>query len=355
MSDHHECGPSALYRRQACPASMLAERGLPEESGPDAEEGTILHEKVVEVYERGESAMEGLTDEQAEAVSRSVSFLRSFDGRGGEPWIFEERLVMFDECFQRVNFGRLDAVKVIQEEGMGILVDFKFGRNPVSSPAMNLQFANYAAMIAQEYGVSRVECHLVQPRLFEKAEPFTFTKFDGIVKTIKRIIARCNELDAERRAGEHCKYCKAKSGCPAFGSFSTAVATLNSSAITADNAADLAGFITQLRKQCDRATDMLKEAVKEAGGQLGNLRLVHRAGNRCADSKELFGCVRDNISADEYMALVDPRIAQVEDLYATRLKESGLVKTKKEGAEKFNQLPAISRKESCEILQVVRS
>ena len=354
MSDHHECGPSALYRRQACPASMLAERGLPEESGPDAEEGTMLHEKVVEVYERGESAMEGLTDEQAEAVGRAVGFLRAFDGRG-EPWVFEERLTLFDESFHRVNFGRLDAVKVIQEEGLAILVDFKFGRNPVSSPAMNLQFANYAAMVAQEYGVSRVECHLVQPRVFEKAEPFTFTKFDGIVKTIKRIIARCNELDAERLAGEHCKYCKAKCGCPAFGRFSTEVATLNSSAITAENAADLAGFITQLRKQCDRATDMLKEAVKEAGGQLGNLRLVVRSGNRCADSKELYGCVRDVISADDYMALVEPKIGPVEDLYATRLKERGVVKTKKDGVEMFNSLPAISRKESCEILQVVRS
>lgn len=354
MSDHHENGPSSLYRRQACPASMLAERGLTEESNPDAEEGTMLHNRVVLAYTFDPDSLIGLNEEQVSAVCKCTDLLFYYDDQG-EPWQLEQQLQLYDDDFTVITFGTPDAFKIIPERSLAILADWKFGRNPVSSPAMNLQFAAYAAMTMQKYGVERVECHLVQPRLFEKAEPFTFTKFDGIVKTIKRIIARCNELDAERRAGEHCKYCKAKSGCPAFGSFSTAVATLNSSAITADNAADLAGFITQLRKQCDRATDMLKNAVKEAGGQLGNLRLVPRAGNRCADSKELYGCVRDNISADEYMALVDPRIAQVEDLYATRLKESGLVKTKKDGVEMFNALPAISRKESCEILQVVRS
>lgn len=54
------------------------------------------------------------------------------------------------------------------------------------------------------------------------------------------------------------------------------------------------------------------------------------------------------------MALVEPRIAQVEELYSMRLKQSGLVKTKKEGAEQFNKLAAISRKESTEILQIVK-
>lgn len=353
MSDHHENGPSSLYRRQACPASMLAERGLSEESNPDSEEGTMLHNRVVLAYTFDPDSLIGLNEEQISSVCKCIDFLRSYDDQG-EPWQLEQQLQLYDDDFTAITFGTPDAFKIIPERSLAILADWKFGRNPVSSPAMNLQFAAYAAMIMQKYGVERVECHLVQPRFFEQPEPFAFTNFEGIVQTVKRIITRCNDLDAERVAGEHCKYCKAKSTCYAFGSFSTAVATLNVSAITADNAADLAGFITQLRKQCDRATDMLKEAVKEAGGQLGNLRLVPRAGNRCADSKELYGCVRDMISADEYMALVEPRIAQVEELYSMRLKQSGLVKTKKEGAEQFNKLAAISRKESTEILQTVK-
>jgi len=359
---HHPNGPSSLYRRQRCAASMLAERGLPDEASADADEGTMLHGYVVKLYgdlfTHGaivDSEYAGLEDEQMDAVLTCTNFLTSFDGRG-EPWMLEQPLELYDSDFTTVvTFGTPDAVKIIADEDLAILADWKFGRNPVSSPAMNLQFATYAAMIMQKYGVSRVEAHLIQPRVFDRPEPFAFTQGAGIVSTVKKVIARCNDLELMRVAGDHCKYCKARHDCTEYHQFSTAVVTLEKLAVTAENVADISSFITQLRKQCDRATDILKEVVRESGGRLGNVKLIERKGNRVADSKELYASVQEVLTADEYMALVEPRIAKVEDLYATRLKERGIAETKKQAKTMFNEFGCVGRKASSEALQVVKA
>ena len=362
MDTHHENGPSALYRRGECSASMLAERGLPDAGGADAEEGQHLHNMVVlahrQIIEFGSVKAElfkDLTDEQTDATLVCVNLLTSFDGQG-DPWALEEPLNLCDpKTFEVVTFGTPDAVKVIPEKDLAILADWKFGRNPVSSPAMNLQFAAYAAMVMQTTGVSRVECYLIQPRVWEKPEPFAFTKVEGIIGTIKAIIARCHELELKRHAGDHCKYCKAKSECSAFNQFSTSVVTLDPLAVTAENAADISSFITQIRKQCDRASGILKDTVRECGGRLGNLQMHETRGDRFADARELYGCVQDIVSPDEFMGLVEPKVGKVEDLFATKMKEIGAAKTKKEAKATFNEFPAIKRKRSSESLKIVRS
>ncbi len=339
MCAHHENGPSSLYRRQNCPASMLAERGIIEEESEDAAEGTMLHQCVVDAY--SDATLPDLNDEQLDAVGKCVKFLKEYDGIG-EPWMLESGLKLFDKQWEVITFGTADAVKIVPDDDLAILADWKFGRNPVSSPAMNMQFAAYAAMIMQEFGVSRVECHLVQPRLFSEPEPFAYTNLNGIVKTITGVISGCLSPGAKRIPGDHCNYCKAKNSCSAFNEYSTSVVSLQECAICADNAADIASTISQVRKQCDRATEMLKTAVCDAGGRLGNLVLNERRGGREASSKGLYADVMDVISADEFMALTKPSIAGIEGLYASRMKESA--GTKKRAKALFNELPSISRK-----------
>ena len=44
---HHPCGPSQLYKRQACPGSLRMEARLPDiPSSSDAERGTNLHDAI---------------------------------------------------------------------------------------------------------------------------------------------------------------------------------------------------------------------------------------------------------------------------------------------------------------------
>jgi len=349
--EHHEAGPSSLFRRDRCAGSLLAERGLKERSGPDSLEGTELHFAVVEQYQAHVELTITTNDEQQDQVDKCLVFLNEYDNRG-EEWHLEEPLELFNDDLELVSYGTPDAFKIFPEIDLAILGDWKFGRNAVSSPAMNLQFAAYAAMIMQKYGVSRVEAHLIQPRVWETAESYEYTQLRPITQKIESIIGACMSIDATRVAGDQCKYCLANDTCDTCAAFRRAVLTLSPLGITSDNACDIASQITQTRKACDMAADILKQMVRDEGGMLGGLELIDKRGDRVASVRGLFGEMKSVMNSDEYMELCSPSIAKVEKLFADRAKDLGLVKTKKAAKAAFNALPCITRKTSSQQLKI---
>lgn len=351
--NHHECGDSSLERRAKCPASMMMERGLPDIPSKYAEEGEHLHKCVVDIY-NGTDGHEELSIEERQAVDVCVCFLREYDVVGCD-WYFERTLYLYDEDGSVINYGTPDAYKIIGEEGRAIIADWKFGYKEVSAPLMNWQLAGYAAKIMKVHEITRAECHLIQPRVSTKPQPYIFTNFEAIVSNIKRVIAACHELDAKLVAGSHCNYCKAKENrCHAYLEMASKIQALQLDEIDETNIEQLLAFVTEHRKQADRANELIKQAVRDCNGRLGKVSLEMQKGNRKAKARELYSVVKDCLTADEYMALCSTTLGEVEGLYAKRLVERGEVDTLAQAKKRLNDSGVFERGESKEVLKVRR-
>ncbi|MBN2162564.1 MAG: DUF2800 domain-containing protein [Pontiellaceae bacterium] len=386
---HHPFGFSSLYRRMKCPGSYMAELGRPEKTSPEAEEGTMLHAAVWLAIR--ESGRLNLSREQRHCLAVCRLWLRSFRG-DNENWHDEETLSLYGANGKELCFGTPDAFKFLPSQCMAVNGDFKFGFNPVDAPELNLQMAAGSAAIMQKYGdkydlSNGVHAFIVQPRLRSYSHPgFVYRNAGGIVSSVERIIERCLKLDAPRKAGSHCTYCKAKFNCQEFGGFELAISTLNPEAITPDNIGQLVTACSQMDAAIKRAKAILKGMVRTSGGQYGNVVLKSRAGNRevsteyrCSKCEhewrgpqtfvcpmcqsksieqtgggafDLYKAISEYVTTDEYLQGCKPNLGYVEDKVARAMKEAGVVKTLKDGRALFNDMEIITRAESSEYLAI---
>jgi hypothetical protein len=206
MDKHHPFSPSKLHRLSACPGSFKLSQGIQEEDSPAAEEGRLLHERVV-----SGDLVNGLNDEQFDLVSACRGEVSKAVADGFQIHS-EHHMSVIDEGFSILTEGTADVVAV--KEGKAILYDWKFGRGEVAEAAGNIQLAAYALGIHQEFGVDEVTAVIFQPRLGVRTE-HTFTDFPSILDWIRGIVDCCQADGLELRAGNHCRYCQAAPNCPA--------------------------------------------------------------------------------------------------------------------------------------------
>ncbi len=226
---HHPFSPSRLPRLYHCPGSfkLAPPHGTgPRVSSPEADEGTMLHERVAS----GDLA--GLTEEQSTAVQTCLDFLET----NPRKWKHEMTLSVTDEStFSEITYGYVDAVGLRETrdppDRPAIVADWKFGRTEVPEPADNLQLAAYALAVHQEYGCPEVRAVILQPRTGFMAE-HVYRDFAGILATIKTVIRECQGPDMRLCPGEWCRYCPAASACPALNRQAVAMIDKHSSEVT---------------------------------------------------------------------------------------------------------------------------
>ena len=80
---HHDFGPSSLDRMSLCPGSYFMQQGMPREESENADEGTMLHDRVAT------GDLSGLTAEQEEMVRTCLDRLEEI--AWGNSKIFHER------------------------------------------------------------------------------------------------------------------------------------------------------------------------------------------------------------------------------------------------------------------------
>jgi hypothetical protein len=332
-SVHHPFSPSRLQMLKECPGAARMQYGLEEVRTPEAEEGTMLHERIVT------RDLGGLNTEQESLVCKCIEFLESKKTEDLKECLQEVRLTIRDGE-NVLTYGTADVVLLYED--FARVIDWKFGRNPVTDANRNLQLAAYALGVMQKYGVSSVEVIVYQPRIYA-VTAYTFTKPDNIRKNIARVIEAAKNTEyLILHAGEACRYCLAKAKCPAFRDHFEALTVSQSPAL--DNPDVLLEYFEKSR-QAERFIKEIDEAFKryiEENGSLGGWRFKEKPGNReIKDVSGLYQRIAYLVTPGELSAACKLSVTGVLDImvekYLTIAKAEGIKLTKTDAKKKAEQ------------------
>lgn len=220
IRDERQGLPSAsgMQRLFLCPGSWNAERKCPiDEESEDAAMGTILHAHM----EQG-TMPEDPEDAEAVAWCREMEKALCEKHLGmKENWtdvqtVREVRLFERDRLFS----GKPDMVAVWDRKAL--VVDYKFGRIPVSPAECNLQLSALAVLVMdghEAYHADEVFVCILQPYASRK-EPAVCRYTRESVEQARAFFRACIEQAQDEHAPlkpseKACRYCRAQSSCPA--------------------------------------------------------------------------------------------------------------------------------------------
>lgn len=214
---HDINGPSSLFRRELCPGSARLEAQVPDEKNEHSERGDRLHALVATALRaRKDPVLDGLDDDDRAAVNVCMVYGRGLiaeaEAAGGVVLI-EHKLDL--ETVGINKGGTLDIGSVIGRRFR--LADWKFGQVEVAAPRINRQMHAYGIGLAREFGCTEGEAAIVQPAAWEAVRSDTFASEDLArwEARVSAIVTRTRDPQAPLIPGEHCRYCRARKGCPA--------------------------------------------------------------------------------------------------------------------------------------------
>lgn len=216
-----------------CPPSVRLQEGFPNESSIYAEEGTFAHEVceykvrkyLHERVKRPQSEefyteeIDQITDVYAEFV---ISAIEEMKRRGCEPLVLVEERVDYSHIAPS-GFGTADMLIVGKDEnGKGLLhiCDFKTGQGVFVDCDHNSQMMLYAlgglAAYGYIYEIETVRMTIIQPRL-DNISTFECSRqeLEEWGESIKPIAKLAFEGKGEQKAGDWCRFCRAKPVCKA--------------------------------------------------------------------------------------------------------------------------------------------
>lgn len=260
MASHSRLSPSKAHRYLQCPGSVVLEGDDTEDDGNEyTAEGTAAHElaalclqeeKNAEAYEGrifvveagGERYEFEVNAEMIRNVQAYVDYVRGLaESLTGETQLLVEHRVDLSHVLGPDEGGTADAI-VLDPEGVIDTVDLKYGKGVRVSSVDNPQALLYTLGALKEAGfpVKKARVHIAQPRLdnwsvstytIEQLEQFAQDAARG-AKRVEAARDAAGSLDKISReewekeylhpSSEACKFCKAKSTCPALAKESLA-------------------------------------------------------------------------------------------------------------------------------------
>ena len=238
---HHKHSPSKLAYLDEC-AAFTGSSG----TNPAAEEGTFLHgimdnliKRVTKdggftaAYLAREISDKEVTDEQVEYLRFACKRV-DFYLAGKPVRIHSEIKVRTKRTDGReLNSGYLD-VFFVYANRTGVLLDFKFGWNPVKPASDNLQGFNYAVGCFRLFqDVDTIGIEFTQPKLnfvstavVQRNQVAELTRrMQAIVERAEYVIAHPEEAHKFMRAGSYCDYCARAGVCTALANMQAAAAS----------------------------------------------------------------------------------------------------------------------------------
>lgn len=371
---HHPFSPSVLERRAQCPASFRMEQecaDLPEETSPDAKEGTRLHALIADALKQ--YWKDGIIPEDAEEPVRKAleCFKRNipekaetiYDFMGKTSVVGVNRNLFIESRLELVAFGETycygtaDAIVVYniaqKNESSGeveypthaVLFDWKTGHQTIPD-ALCRQGGMYCAMAAGKFKCKHVEAIFYNPTLdIESSAIYDERDFFTTIEDFYEIKNRCEAPDAPFCPGNACTYCKAKKAgrCPvAWKAQEEALTIANAGeVIRLENMPDesLADFM----RKCSLVAD-LAEAVKAEIGKraIKNGQCAGWEWKRTSGGKEItnipsaWAQVCDTITQEEFFTACKVSVPTLKKVYARKKKDTAQVQTLKGGEELFD-------------------
>lgn len=233
--EHSERGPSTAHRWRLCPASVQASRGLPDNAGIFAAEGTAFHSFAADALEFGlraehligmTHAVEGfgtftMDNTMANHMQPGLDLFSCYTDLPGSITHVETRVSLANWIGPK-EFGTTDASCIDVVNHRLITLDWKYGAGVPVSPEDNDQGMLYTLGIWDAYGAEalkgldpdEIEVHIIieQPRapggggLWETTMGHLLR--EG--KKIRRDAERTEDPNAPFNPGpKQCKFCKA--------------------------------------------------------------------------------------------------------------------------------------------------
>ncbi len=233
---HAKLAPSAAHRWIKCPSSIALSAGIPDEAGDYAAEGTFAHSIAAQCLEDRADAVSliGQTDgrfecdaDMAQHVQTFLDAVRSIELLEGS---IDELHVETKVGLHVVDvYGTADAVVLCDNRRQLHVFDFKYGAGVYVPVENNAQLRIYgAAALLTLFGalasIDTVSLHIVQPRHYSSSPAWRTERLttadllgwcdDVLRPAVERVEAAGTQDDLH--AGEHCRFCPAKTRCPAI-------------------------------------------------------------------------------------------------------------------------------------------
>lgn len=241
---HAKLSPSGAHRWMSCPGSIVLEQAFPDEGSVYAAEGTAAHQLATYCLEDGTEATEYIGEEirvgerrfvvdksMAGYVGEYVAFVR--EAAKGHTLLVERKVPIGHLTGEEGAKGTADAVIIKGGERNLTVVDLKYGMGVEVSAVDNHQLQMYALGAYENYGVladfDTVSMYIHMPRKAYVSE-FHISVSDLLAFGDEVRVAATNVSDARAdgakashfareylQPGEkQCRFCRAKSTCPAL-------------------------------------------------------------------------------------------------------------------------------------------
>ena len=228
MGGHARFSPSSGKRRLECPPSLLLEEQFPDEESPFAAEGSAGHalaEYLINKYLKKRTkrpVSDYYSDELLEAVDDYVEYnitqIEQARKDCDQPFIGVELKVSLahriEGCFGTADMVVVDSHKIH-------IIDLKLGKGVVVDAEQNVQLMIYGLgvldMLGFLYEIDTVELTIVQPRIehFSTWEISAGELLAWGKDVLEPRAAKALSGEGEFKAGDHCRFCKARFTCRA--------------------------------------------------------------------------------------------------------------------------------------------
>lgn len=241
--NHAPLPPSASHRWMNCPGSVAACKDIPSVDSVYAQEGTFAHEVAADLLRNGGQAADAIgrksadgqfvvDAEMAQHIQVYLDAVRTIAlaSLGDVEMLVERKVKLSSKVYGTLDLGLVvrDAEGRRSTQGRVSeihIADLKYGQGVFVSAEDNSQLMIYVLALLTELGqapqlVDRVVAHIVQPR-FATADPHRSVELTAQELVDFRAKVAAAELATEQPnaplvAGEWCRFCPAKSTCPAL-------------------------------------------------------------------------------------------------------------------------------------------
>ena len=216
-----------------CPPSARLQENFPNESSVYAEEGTFAHsiceykvKKYLHERVRRPQSEEFYTEELEQSTDAYYEFvvgvIEEMKRNGCEPLVLVEERVDYSHIAPS-GFGTADMLILGHDaEGRGILhiCDYKNGKGVFVDAHHNSQMMLYAIGALHAYGyiypIEIVRMSIIQPRL-DNISTYEYSReeLEAWGESIKPTAKMAYEGKGEQKAGDWCRFCRAKPVCRA--------------------------------------------------------------------------------------------------------------------------------------------
>jgi len=320
-------GGSTAKRVMNCPGSVaLVAKMPPQPSSSYADEGTLLHDTIAQILDKGTDPSEylgtvyngvELTQELIDTkLIPALELLNEIDPNSSMEFSVENR-VGFGNRLPGV-FGSTDLLCRVGNRA--IVLDWKFGDGVTVEAEESEQLMFYAAAAIRTEklewwakGAETLELVIIQPPHIRRWTT-TFARIDKFEKDLVRAVKVAKQPDAPLASGDWCRWCAAKPVCPVM---TGALDRVVNSQLEGIDAAQIGEYLAK--------ADMLEDWVKalrelafqmlEAGKPVPGYKLVAKRGVRKWADDDLAYDVLRSLDLDEDDIMTEPVLlspAQIE-------------------------------------------